>query len=191
MTRGEVRTGDAWKSFDTWATWIVPIVLAIPALFMWMSGYGKGATGCCTAPTPPAAVIAPPAPVVTPPAPVVADTSAAPKIDCNSIVSGVTVPFAVNKAVLTAAGKRALDQVVTCLGTGTYEVAGHTDADGDEASNQRLSEARAKAAVAYLISQKVPADRLKAAGFGETTPVADNTTPEGKAKNRRIAFKPL
>lgn len=191
MTRSEARTEGAWRSFDLWATFIVPLLIALPALFMWMKGYGAGGVGCCGAPvvTPPPVVAAPtptPPPVATP-APVPA---AEPTIDCASIVKGVTVGFAVNRAVLTEAGRRALDQTITCLGNGRYEVAGHTDSDGTEQANQTLSEARARAAVRYLVSKNVPASALASAGYGETQPVADNTTPEGKAQNRRITFTP-
>ena len=204
MRRSEARTEAAWRSFDLWATFIVPFLIAVPAALLWMSGYGAGATGCCGAPAvaspAPTVTVPPPATVaatvtppvaVTTPAPVAAPTSPpAATIDCASIVNGVTVAFAVNRAVLTEAGKRALDQTIGCLGTGRYEVAGHTDGDGDERSNQRLSEARARAAVRYLTSRNVPDSVLTAAGYGESRPVADNTSAEGKAKNRRITFTP-
>jgi OmpA-OmpF porin, OOP family len=193
MARSEVRTGESWAAFDRWGTWIIPLLLAVPAVLLSISGYGAEG-GCCTAPaavappvvTPvPAAQPAPVATPVTPPAP------GEPVIDCNTIMTGVSVPFAVNKATLTAAGKRALDATVACLGAGRYEVAGHTDADGSDASNLALSEARARAAVEYLGTKGVAADRLRAAGYGESQPIADNATADGKAKNRRITFKPL
>jgi outer membrane protein OmpA-like peptidoglycan-associated protein len=197
MTRSEARTEDAWRSFDRWATIIVPLLMLLAGLGLWQSGYGANARCCTTAPAEPPVAAAPaPARVVpslvvpTPAAPVVPPVTAEPVIDCNSIVRGVAVPFAVNSAVLTDAGRRALDQAITCLGEGRYEVAGHTDADGDDASNQRLSVARARAAVRYLVSKGVPTSSLSAAGYGESQPVADNATPEGRAKNRRIAFTP-
>lgn len=196
MERSEVRTGESWAAFDRWGTWIIPLLLAVPAVLLSISGYGAEG-GCCTAP----AAVAPPAPpVVTPlpavqPAPVAAPVTPSapgePVIDCTTIMTGVSVPFAVNKATLTAAGRRALDATVTCLGAGRYEVAGHTDADGSDASNLALSEARARAAVAYLGTRGVAAERLQAAGYGESQPIADNATADGKAKNRRITFKPL
>ena len=201
MSRSEARTEGAWRSFDLWATIIVPFLIAVPAVLLWMSGYGAGATGCCGAPAaapPAAAVTAPtpatvPAPVTPPPAAVTTPApvaTPAATIDCSSIINGVTVAFAVNRAVLTEAGKRALDQTIGCLGTGRYEVAGHTDGDGDERLNQRLSEARARAAVRYLVSRNVPDSLLTAAGYGEARPIADNNSADGKAKNRRITFTP-
>ena len=68
------------------------------------------------------------------------------------------------------------------------EIAGHTDADGDDASNQMLSEKRAQAVADYLVRAGLPADRFKAVGYGSTQPVAANDTDEGKAQNRRIEF---
>jgi OmpA-OmpF porin, OOP family len=68
------------------------------------------------------------------------------------------------------------------------EVAGHTDADGEGAFNQALSEKRAQAVVDYLVKAGLPARRFKAIGYGSTQPVATNDTDEGKAQNRRIDF---
>ena len=67
-------------------------------------------------------------------------------------------------------------------------IGGHTDSIGNEAYNQRLSEARAATVRNYLTEQQVEADRLIAKGFGETQPQATNATPEGRAQNRRITF---
>ena len=67
-------------------------------------------------------------------------------------------------------------------------IGGHTDSVGDEAYNQRLSEARAATVKNYLSEQQVEADRLTARGFGETTPRATNATAAGRAQNRRITF---
>jgi OOP family OmpA-OmpF porin len=72
--------------------------------------------------------------------------------------------------------------------TSNIEVAGHTDADGDDASNQALSEKRAQAVVDYLVKAGLPAGRFTAVGYGSTQPVASNDTEEGKAQNRRIEF---
>ncbi|UOE36371.1 OmpA family protein [Hymenobacter monticola] len=65
-------------------------------------------------------------------------------------------------------------------------VEGHTDNAGTAPHNQQLSEARARTVVANLTAQGIAADRLKAAGFGQTKPLADNATDAGKAKNRRV-----
>ena len=68
------------------------------------------------------------------------------------------------------------------------EVAGHTDTDGDNATNQTLSEKRAQAVVDYLVRAGLSAGRFSAVGYGSTQPVAANDTDEGKARNRRIEF---
>lgn len=65
-------------------------------------------------------------------------------------------------------------------------VEGHTDSDGSNESNQKLSEARAKAVVDAIVKGGIDAARLSSAGFGEEKPIADNSTAEGKAKNRRV-----
>jgi OOP family OmpA-OmpF porin len=72
--------------------------------------------------------------------------------------------------------------------TTNIEVAGHTDADGDGATNQALSEKRAQAVVEYLVKVGLPAGRFTAIGYGSTQPVAANDTDDGKARNRRIEF---
>ena len=65
-------------------------------------------------------------------------------------------------------------------------VEGHTDSDGSNESNQKLSEARSKAVVETIVKGGIDASRLNSAGFGEEKPIADNSTAEGKAKNRRV-----
>jgi outer membrane protein OmpA-like peptidoglycan-associated protein len=66
------------------------------------------------------------------------------------------------------------------------EVAGHTDDVGTPEANLELSEGRAKAVMAALVQRGVPADRLTAKGYGQTAPVADNRTEEGRERNRRV-----
>jgi OOP family OmpA-OmpF porin len=82
---------------------------------------------------------------------------------------------------------RLIETALRCPAT-TVEIAGHTDADGDDASNQALSEKRAQAVADYLVKAGLPADRFTAVGYGSTQPVASNDTDEGKAQNRRIEF---
>lgn len=65
-------------------------------------------------------------------------------------------------------------------------VQGHTDDQGTLAHNQQLSDARARTVVATLTQAGIAPDRLTAAGFGQTMPVADNTTETGRAQNRRV-----
>ena len=70
-----------------------------------------------------------------------------------------------------------------------FSIEGHTDSDGKDAANQKLSEDRAAAVKNYLIENGVEASRLTSAGFGETMPIASNKTKAGKAQNRRVEVK--
>lgn len=79
------------------------------------------------------------------------------------------------------------DVLKRCAGL-VVQVAGHTDSDGTAKSNQKLSEARAKSVVAFLVEKGISAERTKAVGFGASKPVAPNDSPTNKAKNRRIEF---
>lgn len=93
---------------------------------------------------------------------------------------------------LLETSKVALDHVAEALQKHPamqVEIGGHTDNVGDDASNMRLSEQRAKAVRDYLVSRGVKADRLAYRGYGETLPVATNDTDLGRAKNRRTTFK--
>jgi OmpA-OmpF porin, OOP family len=72
--------------------------------------------------------------------------------------------------------------------TASLEIGGHTDSDGDEDANMKLSERRAQAVLDYLARAGLPTDRLQAVGHGQAAPVASNDTAEGKAQNRRIEF---
>ena len=68
-------------------------------------------------------------------------------------------------------------------------IEGHTDAQGSDESNQKLSESRAIAVMNYLIGKGIDAGRMTAKGYGESQPIADNNTAEGMAQNRRIELK--
>jgi OOP family OmpA-OmpF porin len=82
---------------------------------------------------------------------------------------------------------RLIETALRCP-TANIEIAGHTDTDGEDASNQSLSEKRAQAVADYLVKAGLPAGRFTAMGYGSTQPVAENDTDEGKAQNRRIEF---
>jgi OmpA-OmpF porin, OOP family len=69
------------------------------------------------------------------------------------------------------------------------KIGGYTDNVGDPKKNMTLSADRAKAAVAAIVAQGVAADRLTSEGYGDTVPVGENTTEEGRAKNRRTAAR--
>ena len=100
--------------------------------------------------------------------------------------------FKTNSAELTDADKAALDEVaanLTKLKFISGTVVGHTDSTGSDAYNQGLSERRAAAAAKYLEGKGIGAGRLKVSGAGESQPIADNKTAEGRAQNRRVVLK--
>lgn len=101
------------------------------------------------------------------------------------------VNFASASAALTPESSKELDMIVEIMNKYpkmTVEVSGHTDNAGKKDKNKALSEARAKAVAAYVASKGIAADRMKAVGFGDEKPLAENTTPENKKKNRRTEF---
>jgi outer membrane protein OmpA-like peptidoglycan-associated protein len=100
------------------------------------------------------------------------------------------VLFVTGKASLLPIAQQKLSKVAEALQemdpSKKIVVEGHTDSVGSDAANMKLSQARADSVRAYLISQGVPSDRITAIGKGESRPVADNKTPEGRANNRRV-----
>jgi len=110
------------------------------------------------------------------------------QLDADGRVA-IEVNFAVDKADILPDSQPQIEQVLALLREDPslrLSIDGHTDATGDAAHNQRLSEARAKSVVAALASQGIEASRLEAKGHGQSQPVADNDTDEGRAKNRRV-----
>ena len=108
------------------------------------------------------------------------------------VLNGVT--FATNKAELDPDATTILDSAAAALNKHVelkVEVGGHTDSVGSDQHNQKLSERRAKAVRDYLIGKGVAADRLTAAGYGESKPIDNNDTDEGRARNRRVELKLL
>ncbi|WP_428309521.1 OmpA family protein [Hydrocarboniphaga sp.] len=106
------------------------------------------------------------------------------------VLQGVTFEF--DKARLTPNAKVILDGVGDALVAKPeikVEVGGHTDAKGSDAYNLKLSDSRAQAVEQYLIGRGIAASRLSAKGYGESMPVADNDTDEGRELNRRVELK--
>jgi outer membrane protein OmpA-like peptidoglycan-associated protein len=102
--------------------------------------------------------------------------------------------FETGKSVLTRSSYTELDHLLVILNDNPnmkIEISGHTDNTGSAAINLRLSGERAKAVVDYLTGKGIDRSRLTSRGYGSTQPVADNSTSQGRAKNRRVEFKIL
>lgn len=101
-----------------------------------------------------------------------------------------SVLFKTGEATLLPVAQDSLARVAEALRALPEErsivVEGHTDSQGDDDANQRLSQARAEAVLAFLSSHGVAAGRLSAVGHGESKPIASNATAEGRANNRRV-----
>ncbi len=100
--------------------------------------------------------------------------------------------FELDKAVIKTSSYDELNEVVAFMKrfpTVKFEVRGHTDSQGEDAYNQKLSEDRAASVVKYITDQGIDASRLTKKGYGETMPVATNDTEEGRARNRRVEFR--
>jgi outer membrane protein OmpA-like peptidoglycan-associated protein/hemin uptake protein HemP len=115
-------------------------------------------------------------------------------MDDYDVKETVAVTFRVNSAVLSPEAKQQLDDFAAKATAGRaymIEVAGYTDSTGGEAKNFRLSRQRADAVVQYLaVNHKIPLRRFASPmGYGKTEAVADNTTAEGRAQNRRVEVK--
>ncbi|MFV5642697.1 OmpA family protein [Acinetobacter oleivorans] len=115
-------------------------------------------------------------------------------VDVNALVKALNlqiINFASGSSDIPADNKAILDQAATLLNKVTsvkLNVGGHTDSTGNAAANKALSQRRAQAVVDYLKSKGVDASKLVAEGHGSDQPVAENTTEEGRFKNRRIEF---
>lgn len=99
------------------------------------------------------------------------------------------INFDTGKATIQPNSESVLNEIVKLLqndATLKLRVEGHTDNVGVAAANQALSEKRAQAVMTWLTAHGITASRLTAKGFGATKPIADNSTDEGKAKNRRV-----
>jgi outer membrane protein OmpA-like peptidoglycan-associated protein len=102
------------------------------------------------------------------------------------------IQFAFNAAEILPASDGLLTEVANALKEHKeikkVAIHGHTDSDGETAYNQELSQRRATAVLNWLKAHGVEGSRLESKGFGESKPIADNDTPEGKEKNRRVEF---
>jgi OOP family OmpA-OmpF porin len=129
-----------------------------------------------------------PAPVPVAAAPI-AEPAPPIRAKLQSITLGADASFDTGKADLKSDGQAKLDQLVAKLKDVNFDaitITGHTDSVGGDAANQKLSLRRANAVKQYLASHGVDATKIKTAGRGKTSPVADNKTAQGRARNRRV-----
>jgi OmpA-OmpF porin, OOP family len=109
----------------------------------------------------------------------------------SDLLAKGTIRFESGRATIDPDSAGLLDRLIeTALRcpSANIEIAGHTDADGEDGFNKTLSEKRAQAVMDYLVKAGLPANRFTPVGYGSTQPVASNDTEEGKAQNRRIDF---
>jgi OmpA-OmpF porin, OOP family len=155
----------------------------------WRAGYWtpQMATEACDPDLVPKKAAAPapaPAPVPAPPPP------PAPVVQKVTLQANTLFDF--DKSVVKPEGRKLLDRLVERAKELNLEViiaVGHADWTGPEAYNQKLSERRAEAVKAYLVSKGIPAGKIYSEGKGETRPVASNKTREGRAQNRRVEIE--
>lgn len=97
--------------------------------------------------------------------------------------------FATNSSTLNTASRTSLDKFATSLLNNPdtdVKIFGHTDSSGNDAINNPLSQRRAESVYNYIVSKGVTGSRMNAQGMGSSEPVADNSTPAGRAQNRRV-----
>ena len=193
----------AKKSGLPWWLWAV---VALLAAFLLQRGCTGKKEETVAVPAPAAPVAAAPAAVApavpaAPTSPVVAAPAPAPVVAAPAVVAGqdvckdkivsVSVKFVTNKDEITPESMNELaavaKQLATCPAIKT-QVEGHTDSKGSDESNLKLSQQRADAVASYMTSKGVAKERISAKGYGESKPIGDNATEEGRAKNRRVEF---
>lgn len=123
--------------------------------------------------------------------PVITNDAEVKKVEVGKVCDLHDINFPTNDFSLDDNSKRIINLFIEFLNenpTVKVEIQGHTDNIGDDKSNQKLSEERAKSVYDYVLSQNVDSNRLKYKGYGESKPIADNNTAAGRAKNRRTVF---
>lgn len=125
------------------------------------------------------------------PKPVVTSDAEVKRIEVGKVCDLHDIYFATNSYTLNNESKRLIDLFADFLQnnpTVKAEIQGHTDNIGNDNDNLILSDRRAQAVYNYLIEKGIPKNRIRYKGYGESKPIAPNTTPEGRAKNRRTVF---
>ncbi|OUS07176.1 hypothetical protein A9Q96_07675 [Rhodobacterales bacterium 52_120_T64] len=130
------------------------------------------------------------------PEPVVEDKPDAKECETeiSTLLDENQILFAPSSAVIESASVKTINKIVSILNRckdAAFEIGGHTDSQGREEMNLNLSQTRADAVLDSLLARNMLLGDLTAVGYGETQPLADNETEEGRQENRRIAFKLL
>lgn len=114
------------------------------------------------------------------------------EVTADKIVINEKIQFDVDKTTIKPESNGLLDEITAVIKDNPQikkiAIEGHTDGDGSDKYNLKLSDGRAKAVMEYLTSHGVEAGRLSAKGYGESKPIGSNETPEGKEANRRVEF---
>lgn len=114
------------------------------------------------------------------------------EVTADKIVIREKIQFELNKATIKSDSDALLTEIADVFKENTHikkvSIEGHTDSQGSDAYNQKLSEQRAKAVLDYLVGKGIDAKRLTSKGLGESKPIASNDTEEGKEQNRRVEF---
>ncbi|KAF1054091.1 MAG: Outer membrane porin F [Stenotrophomonas maltophilia] len=161
---------------STWAGWGALIGGVLGASYCWVHGAGEQVA---TAPPPPPAPAPEPAPAPLPK---------------EETIVVRDLHFAFDSSKIDNRDKDKLDAIATRLkgeaASTELNISGHTDSVGSDAYNQKLSDRRAHAVSNYLIDAGVPSSSIKSVqGYGESQPVADNKTKDGRAQNRRVEIQ--
>lgn len=176
----------------TCPTWAGPLTCAVTVVGAFGAIAAPAMPALPAAPVSPATAVASAAASALPSAPVVAAAQAC-EAAFAKLLSTARIEFVTGSARIGAASGPLLDQLAEAAKgcPGKISIEGHTDDVGDDASNLRLSEARAQSVVAALTLRGIAIDRLQAVGHGESRPFAANDNEAGRAANRRIEFKAL
>lgn len=129
-----------------------------------------------------------------PPPPPPKEEAPPPRVEVrdNKIAISEKIQFDFNKATIKPESNSLLDEIVTVIKKNPQikkiAIDGHASAEGIAIFNKKLSDERAKSVMAYLTSHGIEVERLSAHGWGSEKPIAENTTEEGREKNRRVEF---
>jgi len=114
------------------------------------------------------------------------------EVTADKIVIHEKIQFDLNKATIKSDSHELLGEIVDVFKENSHikkvSIEGHTDDQGTDAYNKKLSDQRAKSVLDYLVGKGIEAGRLTSKGHGESKPIASNDTEEGKEQNRRVEF---